>query len=185
MTLATLLSRRSTLKAGAAGISIAAVGTQRLTAFAQEGTPSDACAATTPEENVALAKRWFTDLPEGLADLISDDFSIEHGMGADLTSREDVIARLMAISTAVPNSTHDYDVVMTDGDLVALRWKGTGTFDVAYMGAAPTGEEVTLSGIHIFRIECGRIAQIWAETNLDQVHEQLLGGCGEAATPAA
>jgi predicted ester cyclase len=184
MTFHALLSRRSALKAGAAGVAVTTLGAPSSYALAQDATPSDSCPETTPEENVAIAKRWFTDLPEGLGDLITDDFSIEHGMGAELQDRQAVLERLMAISAAVPDSTHEYDVVMTDGDLVALRWKGTGTFDAEYMGVAPTGEEVTLSGIHIFRIECGRIAQGWAEPNLDQVNLQLLGGCGNA-TPAS
>ena len=152
------------------------------TAVAQEASPVADCLVTTPDQNVEIAKRWFTDLPGGLHELTTDDFTIESGMGADLGSREETLGRLAAIAAAVPNSTHEYEVVATDGNLVILRWKGTGIFSAPYLGAAPTGEMVTLSGIHIFRIECGRIAQIWAETNLYEVHLQLLGGAG-AATP--
>jgi len=177
------LSRRTSLKAGAVGITALTLGGRALSVAAQDSTPADSCPDTTPEENLTLAKRWFTDLPDALPDLITDDFTIEHGMGPDVEGQEQVLGRLMAINASVPGSTHEYTVEATDGDLVILRWKGMGTFDVDYLGHPATGEEVTLSGIHIFRIACGRIAQIWAETNLYAVHLQLSGAM--AATPAA
>lgn len=177
------LSRRSSLKAGAVGVTALAIGSRALSASAQESTPADSCPETTPEENLTIAKRWFTDLPDALPDLITDDFTIEHGMGHDISGPDQVLARLGAISASVPGSTHEYTVEATDGDLVILRWEGTGTFDVDYLGNPATGEDVTLSGIHIFRISCGRIAQIWAETDLYEVHLQLSGEL--AATPAA
>lgn len=95
-----------------------------------------------------------------------------------------MLGRLIAISTAVPNNTHEYELVVTQNDIVVLRWQGTGTFQNPYMGHPPTGEPVHLSGIHIFRIRCGEIAKIWAETNLFEVHLQLLGQFSPA-TPAA
>jgi len=168
------------------GVSLTSIGSttaQDATPMAG-GTPAADCPTTTPEENLAIAKRWFTDLPEGLADLVTDDFTIEPGMGADVQGREAVIGRLLAIAAAVPNSTHEYEVEATDGDKVILRWVGHGTFDAEYLGVQPTGEAVTLSGIHIFEIRCGKIAHIWAETNLHEVHLQLIGA-GAAATPEA
>lgn len=188
MTWTTRLSRRSTLKAGAAGMTVAALGAAPFTALAQEATPAGTCPSTTPEQNIALAKRWFTDLPQGLNDLITPDFTIEHGMGADLTTRQDVLNRLQAIATAVPHSTHEYELTLTQDDYVVLRWHGDGTFSAPYLGHPPTGEPVHLSGIHIFHITCGKINQIWAETNLFEVHLQLLGQAAPAtpvATPAS
>jgi hypothetical protein len=52
------------------------------------------------------------------------------------------------------------------------------------MGAEPTGEEVTWSGINILRFECGVVAEHWSELSGLNLWRQL-GILDEAATPAS
>lgn len=41
------------------------------------------------------------------------------------------------------------------------------------MGFAPTGKTITMTGIEMFRIENGKIAELWGEANLLGLMQQL------------
>ena len=41
------------------------------------------------------------------------------------------------------------------------RWSERGTHSGAFQGTPPTGEEVTLTGVDIFKIADGRIVEQW------------------------
>jgi steroid delta-isomerase-like uncharacterized protein len=53
------------------------------------------------------------------------------------------------------------DDEIAEGDLVVTRWTGRGTHTGELMGIAPTGKEVTVSGITISRLANGKIAEEW------------------------
>ena len=53
------------------------------------------------------------------------------------------------------------DDMIAEGDLVVTRWTGRGTHTGELMGIAPTGKEVTVSGITIARLANGKIAEEW------------------------
>jgi predicted ester cyclase len=44
---------------------------------------------------------------------------------------------------------------------VVARWRSRATHQGEYMGIAPTGKEVEFTGISVYRIEAGKIAQSW------------------------
>ena len=59
------------------------------------------------------------------------------------------------------------DVVSTVEDLIAeedkvvARWRSRATHRGEYMGITPTGKNVEFTGISVYRIEEGKIAQSW------------------------
>jgi len=53
------------------------------------------------------------------------------------------------------------DDQIAEGDQVVTRWTGRGTHTGELMGIAPTGKEVTVSGITISRLAGGKIAEEW------------------------
>jgi steroid delta-isomerase-like uncharacterized protein len=53
------------------------------------------------------------------------------------------------------------DDQFAEGDTVVTRWTGRGTHTGELMGIAPTGKDVTVSGITIARLRDGRIAEEW------------------------
>lgn len=57
------------------------------------------------------------------------------------------------------------DEQIAEGDIVASRWTARGTHTGEITGIAPTGKEVTVSGITISRLEGGKIIEEW--TNWD------------------
>ena len=54
------------------------------------------------------------------------------------------------------------DEQIAEGDIVATRWTGRGTHSGEIMGIAPTGKEVTVSGMTISKLEGGKVIEEWA-----------------------
>jgi steroid delta-isomerase-like uncharacterized protein len=62
---------------------------------------------------------------------------------------------------AFDDSLVTIDDQIAEGDQVVTRWTGRGTHTGELMGIAPTGKEVTVSGITVSRLADGKIAEEW------------------------
>ena len=51
--------------------------------------------------------------------------------------------------------------MIAEGDRVMVRWTFHGAHQGEYVGLPPTNKEVTYSGINIFRVAGGKIAEVW------------------------
>ena len=51
--------------------------------------------------------------------------------------------------------------LIAEGDMVAARWSSRATHLGEYAGVSPTGNEVEFTGISVYRIAGGRIAESW------------------------
>lgn len=176
------LTRRSTVKAGAGGLTAAALGAKHLPAFAQDATPSATCPETTPEENMALVRRFLEEALNGqqldlLDELLTDDYvfhfdtrQVERAGDAPAPNNADNVAFLQKMFEFFP----DFHVVIEDifsvGDRVAVRATQTGThqgdYPVSGVTVAPTGGSFEILNVEIFRIECGQIAERWLAADI-------------------
>jgi ketosteroid isomerase-like protein len=55
----------------------------------------------------------------------------------------------------------EIEEMIAEGDRVVVRWSSRGTHVGEVHGLAPTGRHVTNSGINIFRVAGGKIAEVW------------------------
>ena len=92
---------------------------------------------------------------------LSDDF-VDHdppfGVSAD---REGLRTAGASIRAAFPDWHSELHLLIAESDLVAEHFTARGTHRGEAMGVAPTGQEVTLRGINIFRLQDGRIVERW------------------------
>jgi steroid delta-isomerase-like uncharacterized protein len=65
------------------------------------------------------------------------------------------------------------DDIMADADIVTARFTARGIHQGDFMGLPPTGKAITMTGIEIFRLKEGRIAELWGEANLMGLMQQL------------
>jgi steroid delta-isomerase-like uncharacterized protein len=70
-----------------------------------------------------------------------------------------------AFVTAFPDSTHTIEDLFADGDKVVARVVGRGTHQAEFMGAPPSGRQVAMEGIAIYRFENGKIVEKWTKPN--------------------
>jgi steroid delta-isomerase-like uncharacterized protein len=80
--------------------------------------------------------------------------------------------------TAFPDlAVTDYATV-AQGDIVAVRWTARGTHRGRFMMVPPSGAEVELTGVSMYRVENGAIAEIWDARNTLGVLRQVAPDLG-------
>lgn len=75
--------------------------------------------------------------------------------------------------SAFPDSQVTTDDLIADGDEVVERFTFRGTNKGSFMGAPPTGKQVTATGMSVFRIANGKIVEHWGENDSLGVMQQL------------
>ena len=63
--------------------------------------------------------------------------------------------------TSFPDWTEHIEDIIAEGDRVVTRWTSRGTHQGEFEGIAPTGKQVTVAEVAIFRIANGKIAEQW------------------------
>ena len=68
---------------------------------------------------------------------------------------------------AFPDAEFATEDMIAEGDKVAARWTFRGTHQGDFAGIPPTGKQVTMRGITLYRLVGGKIAE--ARSNFDQL----------------
>lgn len=139
------------------------------------------CPVTTEAENEALARSWHEDVinrrkPEALAGILSDKLVHHASGGYPATMDVAGVGRMMDdFLKAFPDLNYTFDLMVARGEFVIERYTATGTLQGQLGDIAANGRKATWSGINIFRIECGRIAEVWSEVDAAGRRKQLAG----------
>jgi predicted ester cyclase len=170
----------------ALGIGRGAVAGQEATPDAANPATPAACPVTTEEENVAIARVWHEEVinrrnPAALAEILGPSV-VHHAAGGypDTMTEEGVAGMMDDFLAAFPDLRYSFDLFVVQDDLVVERYTATGTQEGPLGDLPPSGLTATWTGINIFRIECGRIAEVWSEVDALSRNAQLAGA---AATP--
>ena len=67
------------------------------------------------------------------------------------------------------------DLWITQDEYVVERYTATGTQDGPLGDLPASGRTATWTGINIFRIECGKIVEVWSEVDALSRNAQLAG----------
>lgn len=70
-----------------------------------------------------------------------------------------------AVSAAFPDYDLKIDNILSKGDKVMARYTISGTQKGDFLGIIPTNERTTVTGIDIFRLDNGKVAQHWNATH--------------------
>jgi predicted ester cyclase len=80
---------------------------------------------------------------------------------------------LTSVLAGFPDGRWTVEDQVAEGDKVVTRWSFTGIHRGNVMGIAPTGKQVTTSGVMIDRIIGGKIAEEWEEYDSLGMMQQL------------
>lgn len=80
---------------------------------------------------------------------------------------------LQAVHRAFPNWRVEIQAMIVEGDHVAVRWQGRATHSGVFQGLPPTGRQIEVCGINLYRIEQGRIAEEWEQMDSLGLLQQL------------
>ena len=166
---------------------------------AQEATPAADCPATTTEENKALVDRWFAALFGGTSDDVAE-LAAADIVYHDPSPREE--SQTGGTEDWASDREQDYpdlqvavEQVIAEGDMVASyqHYTGTQQGDVEdERGVPATGLATDWVSMGLFRIECGKIAEIWSVADdlgrlqrLGVITDEELQSVAPLATPSA
>jgi predicted ester cyclase len=124
-----------------------------------------------------LAETWFEMCRTGdtgrLTDLVTDDY-VAHGPGGT-GDRATLADWLDWYPTTFAEQRPALEDVIAGGDRVVVRYTVRSTYRGGYLDLPPRDQEVRETGIIIFRLAGGRVAETWFEGNDLEVAQQLGG----------
>lgn len=133
---------------------------------------------TAEKQNMATVRKFFEVGPSkgdiAAADaLLAADFSLHVPLpvaGPGIDSINNVITSCRAAFHGLNVTIED---MMADGDKVTCRFTARGMHEGEFMGLPPTHKPIVMTGIEIFRMKNGKIAELWGEANLMGLIQQL------------
>jgi len=148
-----------------------------LTAIASTPARSVSTDVSQQEKNKAVARRVFEEIfNQGkfqVADEIYAPDFVNHGLHRDASLQEDQVA-VHWEKQALPDMKMTVDLVVAEGDLVTVVWRGRGTNTAAASPLPATGVKVEFNGITVWRIVDGRIREEWTAFDKLRVIRQIV-----------
>jgi predicted ester cyclase len=124
-----------------------------------------------------LARAWFamcrTGDHERLAELVTDDF-VAHGPGGS-GDRAAFTTWLSWYPVAFADQEPVVEDVIESGDRLVARYTVRSTYRGGYLELPGAGQRVRETGIIIFRLAGGKVAETWFEGNDLEVARQIGG----------
>jgi steroid delta-isomerase-like uncharacterized protein len=105
--------------------------------------------------------------------LVSDDIVIHTQVPGIAPGREEFHAFMTGFFAAFPEQSVEVHEVLAEGDRVAARHTHHVTHGGEFAGLPPTGRQASVDGLELFRIEHGRIAEMWHHDDLLGLMQQL------------
>ncbi|HEX6109249.1 MAG TPA: ester cyclase [Ktedonobacteraceae bacterium] len=123
------------------------------------------------ESTKLLAQRvweevWHQGQLSRIDDLFTTDFVRHDPGGRELQGTEQNRQFIGSLRAAFPDVHYTVEDQIAEGDKVVVRYRFRGTHLGAFQGMPPTGKQVTYTGILIYSIVDGKIAEQWTEFDL-------------------
>ena len=133
---------------------------------------------TSEKADIAIVRKFF-EVGPSTGDIVAADallhpeFSLHTPLptsGPGIEAMNNVIITCRAAFHGLQVTVDD---IMAEGDKVTARFTARGVHNGEFMGLPATGKGITMTGIEIFRIKDGKIAELWGEANLMGLMQQL------------
>jgi steroid delta-isomerase-like uncharacterized protein len=121
----------------------------------------------TLERNKNLVRRWLVEVftradLDGADELFTSNYALhDPSFPHDVHGPEGIKRYVTAYRAAFPDLRVTVEDQLAEDDKVVTRWTLRGTHSGEFLGLAPTGDEVTVSGIEFDRIVGVRIDEAW------------------------
>lgn len=102
-----------------------------------------------------------------------------HTPDGDLTGPEGISGLVTVLRNAFPDAEFPIQDLIASDDSAVIRWSMNGTHEGEFQGIPPSGNEVTMDGIAVMRIEDGSIVEHWVQYDRLSLMQQI----GAIATP--
>lgn len=135
---------------------------------------------TTPDENKQLVRKARNKLLneqhfEAAGEFLAEDY-VEHNPvlpGGTIRGRDEIVAFWKEFFDPWDDLSVAGEEFVAEDDHVAVRTRGGGTLDGEFMGVDATGRTIDITGMEMYRIEGGKIAEAWICVDSLGMMEQL------------
>ena len=147
--------------------------------FAQLGMIPSPANATTPQQNLGIAHRYFDEVMnqgklEVIKEIMTGDFQfIIPTQPKPFTGYEEMSGFVTYLRNAFPDIHFSVEREIATDNKVAVRWTIAGTHTGEFLGMAPTGNHIEDYGIDIFTFENGKIKTVHVNENDFGLFQQL------------
>lgn len=129
------------------------------------------------EQNKMIARRVFEEVQSRgdlvlVDELYAGDF-VGHSPIGEANGPEGAKQIVSMLRKAFPDLKVTVEDQVAEGDRVAARWTASGTHKGEFQGIPPTGRQMAITGITIFRIADGKILEAWGNPDTLGMMQQL------------
>ncbi|MBT2556104.1 ester cyclase [Arthrobacter sp. ISL-5] len=117
-------------------------------------------------------------------DLLTEDF-VAHGMPPGFKDNVDGLLQLAAdLKAALSDRTITIEDVVAEGDKVVSRFTDRGRHTGELFGVPPSNRTVTVTGLELYRLTDGKVAEYWGEVNMSDLFGPPGSAGGSSSTSA-
>jgi|SRR5579884_1036589 steroid delta-isomerase-like uncharacterized protein len=130
------------------------------------------------EQNKSIARQFFEDAyntgnVDLLEQLLAPTYVDEKAPPGTPSGPQGIAEVITMFRRAFPDLRFTIEDQIAEGDRVATRYTFRGTQRGELMGIPPTGKQVSIGGISIYRIADGKMQQAWIEYDMLGLLQQL------------
>ncbi|HKY53055.1 MAG TPA: ester cyclase [Anaerolineales bacterium] len=125
-------------------------------------------------ENKSIVRRYYEEVLNRRQLQVFDEIAdpgflsyLPDGKGIDAEVYKQIITGTFA---AIPDLKVTIEDQIAADDKVVTRWKAQGTPQVEFAGIKPNGKSITVTAIHIHRLQNGKLVEHWEAINLHAVN---------------
>lgn len=127
---------------------------------------------TQPLKNKALLQRFYEEVyidwdMEVADELLAPDF-ISHDWPQGLQGPEGFRRYYESFKKAIPDARYEVKDMVAERDRVVVRWEMQGSYQSQFPGMdiEPSGQEITLKGVAIYRVEDSKLKERWVVSDI-------------------
>jgi steroid delta-isomerase-like uncharacterized protein len=97
---------------------------------------------------------------DGFAETHAEDVVL-HDHDEEFHGVEAAVQHQQTLFESFPDMEYVIEDILAEDDMIASRWRVTGTHEREFEGIPPSGEELDVPASGISRVEAGKIAESW------------------------
>lgn len=116
---------------------------------------------------------WGADGSPGAVERYFAPDLVDHEPGQTIEGRDAYVEFERSLREGMPDLAGEIDLLVSEGELVAVRYTATGTHTGSLWGIEPTDERVEATGQVVYRFEDGEVVEAWHEFDRLGMLQQL------------
>ena len=130
------------------------------------------------QENKAIILQFYEEMEKkGNLDIIDEilttDCVLHFPGGVDIHGPEGYKEFRAPLDAALSGLKHSIEDMIVEGDKVVVRFILRGTYRGEFMGITPTGKQIMLTSIAIYRIAGDKVVEVWCNADDFGLFQQL------------